>query len=756
MRKCFLLALVLIPFGFVMAQDEPPTEPIPLLKQKVAAAHNEVEKLDLKLWLADSYVSGISKENHDLDTALLLLSDVEKSGAFKTDHQLQGLYHFVIARTFISNGNQDSAISRGLLGAKLLDSTTLAWAKVCFYIGVWYNARDSHLDSLRCVWLHKTIRVFDAINTKESNEWYGYTLMYLGSSPRLKPADALALNLKALDVWRVSGHQDYRQLYESISAFYTALGDQAKALHYALLAVHLDERRPIKDSISGYANYYLGYCYYMERNFREAVTYLRRFLDVTIQRNDTTNIASAAHAVVLCSTALHDYAGALSASRKANAAMPPKTPTDSIYEAEGFAFIFQSMHQLDSMRPYVNRLLALDQTLRPDDALRKRTLLMSEKYFNATGRFSQAKKYAMEVIRIAHVLGDVQLATNGYFDLSHADSALGNQRSAMAEFKQYIRLMDSLRDGQNSKQISELKVQYETEKKDNDIQVLNTKQQVDQLALRQASITRNFIIAAALLLLILLIVFINRYRLKRRTNKRLELQQAEIGKQNIALRHLVKEKDWLVKEVHHRVKNNLQIVMSLLNSQSAYIDNESALTAIHESQHRVHAMSLIHQKLYNSENLASIDMMLYVQELVSYLTDSFNTGQRIRFELNIEPLELDVSQVVPVGLILNEAITNSIKYAFPDNRKGTISIELSEDSHMRYFLCIADNGIGIPSHFASKRPGSLGMSLMAGLSADLDGTFLIENCDGTVIKISFENDIDARRSHAEIPSFVIK
>ena len=110
--------------------------------------------------------------------------------------------------------------------------------------------------------------------------------------------------------------------------------------------------------------------------------------------------------------------------------------------------------------------------------------------------------------------------------------------------------------------------------------------------------------------------------------------------------------------------------MSLLNSQSAYIDNEPALTAIHDSQHRVHAMSLIHQKLYNTENVSSIDMSSYIRELASYLRDSFNTGQRIRFEFDIAPLELDVSQAVPVGLILNEAVTNSIKYAFPMTGMG--------------------------------------------------------------------------------------
>src|SRR5262249_22759774 len=139
-----------------------------------------------------------------------------------------------------------------------------------------------------------------------------------------------------------------------------------------------------------------------------------------------------------------------------------------------------------------------------------------------------------------------------------------------------------------------------------------------------------------------------------------------VTQKNEQLQYLLKEKEWLVREIHHRVKNNLQIVMSLLNSQSAYIDNEPALTAIHDSQHRVQAMSLIHQKLYNSENLSSIEMSNYIRELAYNLRDSFNAGKHIRFNFNIESIEMDVSQAVPVGLILNEAITNSIKYAFPD------------------------------------------------------------------------------------------
>jgi two-component sensor histidine kinase len=139
---------------------------------------------------------------------------------------------------------------------------------------------------------------------------------------------------------------------------------------------------------------------------------------------------------------------------------------------------------------------------------------------------------------------------------------------------------------------------------------------------------------------------------------------------------------------------------------------------------------------------------------VSYLSDSFSTGQRIHFEFRIEPVELDVSQAVPLGLILNEAITNAIKYAFPDGRNGVIGISLSHTGSDHCLLSISDNGIGIPSHFKNKKPGSLGMSLMSGLSEDLDGHFSIENNNGTAIKVSFAHNQGVKRTDKLVTSFV--
>jgi len=187
--------------------------------------------------------------------------------------------------------------------------------------------------------------------------------------------------------------------------------------------------------------------------------------------------------------------------------------------------------------------------------------------------------------------------------------------------------------------------------------------------------------------------------------------------------------------------------MSLLKMQSAYINNESALEAMRNSQRRMYAMSLIHQKLYQSDEMTHINIKDYICELINYLKDSYSEKKkgsysdrnRISFELDIESVDFDVAQAIPLGLIINEAVTNSIKYAFPENKNGTIAIQLKlipDDDH--YLLSINDNGVGLPDSFDSKSTNSLGMNLMRGLCDQLQGEFSLERHFGTGLKFTFK------------------
>lgn len=369
-------------------------------------------------------------------------------------------------------------------------------------------------------------------------------------------------------------------------------------------------------------------------------------------------------------------------------------------------------------------------------------------YFNQ-GKYQKAKEYFEKHFTVHSPMQRflaIDLAV--YRMLIKTDSILRDNTSALVHYKKYVQLLDSSFRIQKIRQAEELQVMYQTEEKENQIALLNEQSKLEQANLEQATLTRNMTIAGIIAVLIIAVLLYRQSRLRKKNN-------TVITHKNEQLQHFLTEKEWLLKEIHHRVKNNLQIVMSLLNSQSAYIDNEPALTAIHDSQHRVHAMSLIHQKLYNSENVSSIDMSLYIRELVSYLAESFNTGQRIRFEYDIESLDMDVSEAVPLGLILNEAITNSIKYAFPDERRGVITISLSHTDEDHCLLNISDDGIGMPAHFTGKKAGSLGMSLMEGLSEDLAGSFMMENNKGTTIKIRFVHDLSNKRPGLSSTSLVL-
>jgi two-component sensor histidine kinase len=353
---------------------------------------------------------------------------------------------------------------------------------------------------------------------------------------------------------------------------------------------------------------------------------------------------------------------------------------------------------------------------------------------------AKAEFYNDKVFALAKANNKKYTSRNLEVSLFLTDSLSGNYQSAIKHYQNYKEINDSLLNSTKDKQIEELKIQYETKNKEQKIALLNNQSKLQKSELQKSKLLNNLSIGSLILLLITIGLLYNRYRLKQRNHAKLELKEKEINQKNINLRHLLDEKEWLVKEIHHRVKNNLQTVISLLNSQSAYLDNDMALSAIKNSQHRIHSMSLIHQKLYNSENISTINMPNYIKELVEYLRESFSLGQRIRFEIKVDSLELDVAQAVPLGLILNEAITNSIKYAFPEDRTGMIYVTLEGISENKYLLIISDNGIGIDMDLSAKKINSFGMSLIKGLSDDLEAKFTMENKNGTILKIEFSQE----------------
>ncbi|WP_264536529.1 histidine kinase dimerization/phosphoacceptor domain -containing protein [Flavobacterium sp. N1736] len=421
---------------------------------------------------------------------------------------------------------------------------------------------------------------------------------------------------------------------------------------------------------------------------------------------------------------------------------PPTNPYDKMILNFTKANCYDRLKNYALAEKYFKEMdLSAQQLNGPQTLLDVSNAYASMSYFYARRhQADKAKLYADKISVLAKANNQHYNLPDLEISLSTTDSLNGNYSSALKHYQIYKKMSDSLINYAKNKQIEELKIQYETVNKEQKIKLLNDQAKLQQSQLQKSKLLNNLSIGFLLLLLIIIGLLYNRYRLKQRNHAKLEQKEKEINQKNINLNHLLNEKEWLLKEIHHRVKNNLQTVISLLNSQSAYLDNDMALSAIKNSQHRIHSMSLIHQKLYNSENISTINMPNYIRELVEYLRESFSLGQRIRFEVKIDPLELDVAQAVPLGLILNEAITNSIKYAFPEDRTGIISVKLERILDNKYLLNISDNGIGLDMNLNTKKSNSFGMSLIKGLSDDLDAKFTMENNNGTILKIEFSQE----------------
>ncbi|MCD6162936.1 MAG: PAS domain S-box protein [candidate division Zixibacteria bacterium] len=202
------------------------------------------------------------------------------------------------------------------------------------------------------------------------------------------------------------------------------------------------------------------------------------------------------------------------------------------------------------------------------------------------------------------------------------------------------------------------------------------------------------------------------------------------------LKKSLKEKEVLIKEIHHRVKNNLQIISSLLELQSDYIKDNKACKIIKTSQDRVKLMALIHEQLYQSPDLAKIGFAMYVRNLADYLVASYGINSDvIKLEKDLENVYLGIDAAIPCGLIINELITNSIKHAFPDNRPGTIRVELrSLDNH--FVITVSDDGIGLPENIDSGNTKSLGLQLVNLLEKQTGCTIELDRSHGTAFKIT--------------------
>ncbi|WP_372937864.1 tetratricopeptide repeat protein, partial [Seonamhaeicola sp.] len=329
------------------------------------------------------------------------------------------------------------------------------------------------------------------------------------------------------------------------------------------------------------------------------------------------------------------------------------------------------------------------------------------------GNYKTALNYQLETVNLQEKNNDVSNLIENYNHVSTIYNKLGNYKEALNFKQKAYTLRDSIASIESDAKMSELLTQYETNKKEETIVIQQTK--ISQQRLIQ---TLSFGLVA-LLLGLLIFGFIS-YRNRSKTNKLLAEKNAKI--------------ELLLKEVHHRVKNNLEVVSSLLSLQSAQIDDLNTKETMLENQNRVNSIGIVHQKLYQGEKLGAIEMKDYVLNLSENILDSLNAEKKINLILAMNKLDLDIDTAIPLGLIINELLTNTVKYAFPDNKNGTITIKMEKQTNDVLHLEVTDNGIGKTNVTQGTGFGSQLISL---LTLQLNGSMTEKNKNGTSFIFKF-------------------
>lgn len=316
--------------------------------------------------------------------------------------------------------------------------------------------------------------------------------------------------------------------------------------------------------------------------------------------------------------------------------------------------------------------------------------------------------------------------------LTKAYATTQDYRNAFQFQQAYHSALDSLNNAEKDKNLIDALTKYDTEKKQQEILLLSTQNELKDLQLQKAMQSRWGLLLGILALAIIAFFLYRLQYIKSKNNSILKEKNETISK-------ALKEKNILLREIHHRVKNNLQVISSLLKLQSQYIQDETAITAIAEGRNRVNSMAILHQNLYQEDNLTGVDMNEYFSNLIEGLFDAYNIEtDRIKLESNIHSLTLDIDTVIPLGLIANELVSNALKHAFNEVSDAKLVVHLWEEDHCLYFK-VKDNGVGLNSAGEKTNQSGFGQKLIQALAEKLEAEVTSQSLNGTEIVLKIKD-----------------
>lgn len=513
-------------------------------------------------------------------------------------------------------------------------------------------------------------------------------------------------------------------------AVYTEQGDYSQAIEEYLNSLHLLEEINDREGVGkSYNN--IGLVYYLQGNYPQAKDYYKKALSILEQfanqaviSDILNNMGIIAYEEGKYDESLDYHFRSLGIREKAGNQRGMAGSYTNIGD------VYASQETFAKALEFQKKALAIQEELGD-----KKGMLSSLKgigtVLSLTGQNAEALAYMQDVIKIAGEIGAKKELRDAYNDISAIYTRMGDYKQAL-EFKaQYASMKDTLFSEQTHEIATNMEAKFENEKKSKEIEILKRENEIQELQLGR---NRILIISFTIGLVLALISVVIYARINREKRKALELLQ----RQNDSIKRQKEEKEVLLKEIHHRVKNNLQVINSLIRLQCAYTDDQEALELFDECQNRIISMALIHEKMYEAHNLSNINIQEYVTQLAQNLLRSYRLNQHISLdiEVNIEQLSLDT--LVPLGLLLNEMISNSLKHAFKGREEGVITVKLERNKEGKFELTVGDNGVGLPGDFSFQSAHTLGMELIVTLTSQLDGKIHKLDREGSFFKIVFK------------------
>jgi len=396
------------------------------------------------------------------------------------------------------------------------------------------------------------------------------------------------------------------------------------------------------------------------------------------------------------------------------------------------AFAYQSlaesyleMKEIDSAFFYCQKSMEMDRRLQYNSGQAKDFYLMSG-IKNELGDSDSALYYAEQAIELLNREPDHEIDYDLSLLLADLYEKRGNFVKSNAYLRRRIRVMENI--DEENKKIQQLTGREDDRLKETLFELELSKEREKNQQIKNANQKKTifFLIALSLIFLIALGVVLYFNRNKRKLNR-------ELGKE-------LKIKRSLLKEIHHRVKNNLQIISSMLSIQSQYIHDAELKKILAECRGRINSMSLIHESLYKSENRITPLFNDYVEELVPRLISTYQVDQsQIKSKLDLDQIELSLDESIPCGLIINELVSNALKHAFEKGEKGEIYIQMKlQDNQVK--LKVADNGKGLPKNFDMEKQDTFGFLLISTLTHQLEADLKFKNQAGLTVEVSWEKD----------------